>query len=311
MIVGWLAAGAAGLVVTIIASRRAVNYASALALGLGVSPFLVGVSLMAIGTDLPEMANSVVASASGHGDINLGDSIGSAVTQLTLVLGILPFAVGSFAVGRQRVLWVGLATTVVLALAGILSGDGRLSRLDAALLVGSWALATVVLLTRRHVATDPAMVVPTGRAGRLILATLVSLAFVGGGATVTVTAVIRIAESFGAPEFLVSFFGLAIGTSLPELVVDVAALRAGQRDLAIGDVFGSSLVDSTLALGLGPLLFPTAVTATYGLVAGLAAAPMILCVTLVLAVRRRHDRWSGILLLVLYASFYPVMLGLG
>ncbi|MDH3307367.1 MAG: sodium:calcium antiporter, partial [Acidimicrobiia bacterium] len=87
----WAAGAVVGLLVAIAASKRAVRYASALALGFGVSPFLVGVTLMSIGTDLPEMANSIMASVSGHGDINLGDSIGSAVTQLTLVLGILPF----------------------------------------------------------------------------------------------------------------------------------------------------------------------------------------------------------------------------
>ena len=306
----WAAGAVVGLLVAIAASKRAVRYASALALGFGVSPFLVGVTLMSIGTDLPEMANSIMASVSGHGDINLGDSIGSAVTQLTLVLGILPFVVGAFPVGRRRVLVVGGLAAAVLALAGVLASDGFLSRTDGLLLVSAWIVATVVLVIWRPVAAEAALVVPASRSVVLVFQALGSLALVGAGAALTVSATIRLAEAVGAPEFLVSFFGLALGTSLPELVVDLTALRAGQRDMAIGDAFGSSLVDGSLALGIGPVVAPTLVTARYGAVAALGAAPIVLLVALVLAYRRRHTRWSGALLLLLYASFFPLLLAL-
>jgi hypothetical protein len=89
-----IAAIVGGFAVTVVASRRAVSDAAVLAAGTRLPPFLVGITLLAIGTDLPEIANSIVASVTGHGDINVGDSVGSAATQMTLVLGLLPILGG-------------------------------------------------------------------------------------------------------------------------------------------------------------------------------------------------------------------------
>src|SRR5918993_1252584 len=81
-----------GLAVALVASDRAVAYTRALAAALGAPPFIVGVVLVSIGTDLPELANSIAAHAEGEGDVNVGDSVGSALTQYTFVLGLFPLA---------------------------------------------------------------------------------------------------------------------------------------------------------------------------------------------------------------------------
>ena len=88
----WLLAIVVGLSVTVIGSNSAVTDATKLAVGTRLPPFFIGMTLLALGTDLPEMANSIVASYTDNGDVNVGDSLGSAITQLTLVLGVLPFA---------------------------------------------------------------------------------------------------------------------------------------------------------------------------------------------------------------------------
>ena len=85
---------AVGLTVALVASSRAVNEARELALGLGAPPFVVGFVLVAVGTDLPEIANSITAHLQGEGDINVGDSIGSVLTQYTLILGLIPLLAG-------------------------------------------------------------------------------------------------------------------------------------------------------------------------------------------------------------------------
>jgi len=97
----WIAAISIGLTVTIGGSRSAVIDATKLAAGNRLPPFFVGMTLLAIGTDLPEIANSIVASYTNHGDINVGDSVGSAATQLTLVLGLLPFTGYAIALGDR------------------------------------------------------------------------------------------------------------------------------------------------------------------------------------------------------------------
>lgn len=305
-----LAAAVVGLGLAIWASRRAVDAVSQLALGFGVSPFVVGLVILSIGTDLPEIANSIVASVNGNGDINVGDSVGSAVAQLTLVLGSLPFFVGAFAVSKSRIRAVGLATVGVLVLLAFVTADGALSRTDGLLLVGLWIVITTLLATRRLVASEPALTVQPSRSGRLVIVTVVFLLAVTAGAMVAVFSLIEVAELLGVSEFAISFFGLAIGTSLPEFIIDITALRRGQRDLAIGDIFGSSLVDVTLSVGIGPAIAPVLVTAVYARWASLLAAGAILAVTVILITRPRHTRWTGLALLVIYGLMYPLLLRL-
>ena len=86
----------------------------------------------------------------------------------------------------------------------------------------------------------------------------------------------------------------------PELIVDITALRRGQRDLAIGDVFGSSLVDATLSIGIGPIVAPTFVDQALGVRGGLVALGAVLFVTVLLGLRRRHTRLTGVVLIGLY-----------
>ena len=279
-------------------------------------PFIVGMTLLAVGTDLPEIANSVVASASGHGDINVGDSVGSAATQATLVLGLLPFLGGSLATPGRRPFATGLFAAISLVLVAVLVADGFLSRANGALLVGVWLVGSWA----SYRAARP---VPRGRpggprprgwrrrhgsAGRLVTLTLVSLLVVGAGATLAVVGTIEIAEQLGAPEFLISFFALSLGTSLPELVVGLTAARQGESALAVGDILGASFADATLSVGIGPLLFPVAVTASAAVPAALAAAVAVAAVTVMLIRSDRHEHWTGAFALALYLLFYVVLI---
>ncbi|NNF68863.1 MAG: sodium:calcium antiporter, partial [Acidimicrobiia bacterium] len=256
MIALWIGMIVLGLGLAIYASRRAVGHASALAAGTRIPPFFIGVTLLAIGTDLPEIANSIVSSVSGHGDLNVGDGVGSTVTQVTLVLAILPLVGGSFVVGRSRVLAPGLLTAGALLGIAALLGDGHFSRSDGIILMLMWVLASAIVWFRNPPGAEPAMPVPSRRKTFHAANTLMSLALVGAGATAAVFGFIEISEEFGVPEFIIAFFAASLGTSLPELVVDITALRQKQRDMAVGDIFGSSLIDSTLAIGIGPAIAP-------------------------------------------------------
>lgn len=307
----WAAITVAGLYVTIIASRHAVDHAVRLATSVGVPPFVVGITVMSVGTDLPEVANSIVASLGGHGDLNVGDSIGSAMTQVTLGLGLLPLLAGAFAIGRIRVRVVGALTVGALAVGALLVADGDLARSDGAILVGMWLLATGIVWRFAPSEEQVELPLAAGRRLRHAVLTIVWLGLVGAGAAAAVTGIVRIAEELAVPLYLVSFFGAAIGTSLPEIVVDVTALRRGQADLAVGDIFGSSMVDATLSLGIGPLVAPTLVTAGLAVRGSLAAACVIAIATILLTRREQHTAATGIVLLLLYLACYPLLLAGG
>jgi len=138
-----------------------------------------------------------------------------------------------------------------------------------------------------------------------------ALAIVAVGATVAVESLVRLAEELGVPEFLLGFFGASVGTSAPELVVDLTALARGAPGIAFGDAFGSSLVDATLTVGLGATVAPAEVTPRLAVAGSVYSMAAVAAVSSILAVRRRHDKRSGGVFVSLYAFAYVVLLTIG
>lgn len=296
-----------GLVVALLASDRAVAYTRALAAALGAPAFLVGVVLVSIGTDLPELANSVAAHLQGEGDVNVGDSVGSTLTQYTLVLGLFPlFAI--VPIDRRQVGLVTVFTIAGLSLTALFVSDGWLGRWDGLALVTAWAAFTAALvrLLPGQELDDPPEVRQQGTLRQSAIV-LLALGVVGFGATVAVRALVRVAELAGVPEFAIAFFGASLGTSAPEIAVDVTALMRGSPGIALGDALGSSLVDATLSIGVGPIVAPAEVTPRLAVVGTIYALVAVAAVGTLLAVRRRHDRRSGAVLVGLYALAYVVL----
>lgn len=133
------------------------------------------------------------------------------------------------------------------------------------------------------------------------------LAVVGFGATIAVESFTRASDRVGAPEFLASFFVLSLGTSLPELVIALRAVRRSAERLALGDLLGSSFVDATLSPGIGPLLFPTALSAGPART-NLLIALIVAVVTAILALDVTHRWATGFALILLYLTLYPALL---
>lgn len=299
---------AIGFVISVMASRKAVTHTADLAAGTRLPPFVVGFTLLAIGTDLPEIANSIVASISGHGDLNVGDSVGSAATQATLVLGLLPIIGGAFVVSKRRVVRIGIATVFALVLGVALMADGQLSRLDAIVLVTSWIIGTAITWGPPPTGTQMPLRLEAAAKMKKIFVVLLALASVGVATMAAVWGLTVLAEAISVPEYIVAFFLASVGTSLPELVVEITAIRQHQSELAIGDALGSSFVDSTLSIGIGPLIAPVAVTSSLVVPGSLAAAAAIGLVALIMSTRGRHDWRTGIVFVLVYLAFYFVLL---
>lgn len=300
MIFVWVLGLVVGVAVAAASSRRAVGAALETSESLGISAGLVGLSIMAVGTDLPEIANSIIASLSGHGDLNVGDSTGSALTQITLILAVLMLAAGltlDLDHSESKVaVSTGLMTTAALVVLAIMLSDGTLGRADGIVLVSAW-FVSLVWMARRNRGGDRAPRVPDDRVGRAIARTLGWLSLVGVAATVIVRSFLEITDALGVPEFLASSIVLALGTSLPELVVDWTAIRRGAAALAIGDLFGSSLVDATLSVGIGPIIRPTAVS-TQAMTGALVIAVGVSVATLAVALVTSRRGLAGSLLAV-------------
>ena len=302
MIVVWLLVLVVSLAAAALGSRRAVTAALDASRTSNIPPGIIGLTVMAVGTDLPEIANSIVAAFGGHGDLIVGDAAGSALTQITLIFGLLCLGAAPIHADRNTVLTIGTMTTAALLIAALMSRDGVLARWEGAALVVAWVLA-IILAERRRSPSTPSVEPPTanGSTGRHVLVALGWLLVVGVAATGVVESFIEISDRLGIPELIASAIVLSLGTSLPELVVDWTAIRRGAVALAIGDLFGSSLLDATLALGIGPALRAVTVSPTAA-TACLIAAMGVMAATVIAGSRPSHGRSSATLLFLVYGA---------
>lgn len=271
---------------------------------------MVGLLLVSIGTDLPEIANDIISSALGHGDITVGDSLGSVLAQITLILGLTPFLGGMFKVKRREIAVIGACEVLALILVVSIVKTGYISRMNALFLVASWPI--FMLITRKVTAknvTEKEHAVPRTDRRTSYHFVAASLGFIGVaiGAYVVIRSVITLSAAFRVPEYLISFFVVAIGTSLPELVVELTAIRKKQYKLAIGDSVGSCIVDATLSCGIGPLLFPISVSGELAMITGLYAILASTVVILTLALREKVDKKAGALFIFLYLLSYTTL----
>jgi len=302
----WIAGIIGGVLLMVLSSDKAVEHSLSLAATLGISPLMIGLLLVSVGTDLPEIVNSIVSCALGHGNINAGDSIGSVLTQITLVLGLLPFFGRGFRVKKREILVAGICEVLALMLVFSMAEKGYITRINALLLVGSWPMYMLLTkgVTRRSVKTkDYKRYVLRGKFYHISVAML-SFAGVAVGAYAMVKSAIALSATLGIPEYILSFFMLSIGTSLPELAVDLVAIRKKEYEVAIGDIIGSCIVDATLSIGIGQVFFPQTIAANLASTTILYTIFASFVVILILALREKMDRKAGAIFMMLYALSY-------
>jgi len=134
-----------GLVLLVYSSNKAIDHSIKIALEWGISPFVTGLILVSIGTDFPEIVNSITSSSLGHADISLGDSLGSVLTQMTLVIGLLPFLGKKFKVERKQIAIIGACEVLALILAVSIAEKGYITRINALFLVASWPIFLLLI----------------------------------------------------------------------------------------------------------------------------------------------------------------------
>ena len=299
----WIALFILGVSLLAFSAEKAVENSINAASALGVSPLMIGLIIVSLGTDFPEITNSIISSAFGHGDINVGDSFGSILAQMTLVLGLLALVGGRFKVKREEITVMGACELLALIASVSMVEKGYISWINAVFLVASWP---ILMLITKSVMKKPDVTLHTEQKpfSHLMLAIL---GFIGVavGSYIVINSVITLSDVLNVPEYLISFFIVAIGTSLPELVVDLTAIRKKQYEIAIGDVIGSSIIDAGLSIGIGPLIFgKITVSGRLAETTGLYALLCSFLVISILALRKKLDAKAGVLFIVLYCLAY-------
>jgi len=301
----------AGLALLAYCGDKAVENSAIIALQLGIPSLMIGLLLVSLGTDLPEIINSIVASALNHGDINIGDSLGSVLAQITLVLGLLPLLAGTFKVQRNEVVIMGVCEVLALMLAVSIAEKGTISQINGLFLVVSWPIFILLIRnsTIKKANKKEEQAPPPANKSRFHHFGIAVLGFTGVaiGSFIVIESVIMLSSVFHISEYIISFFVVAIGTSLPELVVDLTALRRKQYELAIGDIMGSCIIDACFSIGIGPLIFPVEVTGNLVMVTGLYAIFVSATVIMTLTLREKVDRKTGVFFIFLYLLSYSTL----
>ena len=246
----------AGLLLLLWSADRFVAGAAATARSLGVSPLMIGLTIVSFGTSAPEILVSLAAAREGTPLLAVGNAVGSNITNIGLVLGVtallVPLPVPKAIVRKEGPWFFGSA---LLALAAF--WDGALSRLESLLLLAVLGAFAVALLRRPETADaeDDSDLPAYGR-GAALLWLLLGLALLLLAADLLVWSASTLARAMGVSELVIGLTVVAIGTSLPELAATAGAALKGHTDIAVGNVLGSNILN-ILAVMAVPGLFGT------------------------------------------------------
>lgn len=302
-----------GLVVLVVGAELLVRGASRLAVSFGVSPLVVGLTVVAFGTSAPEMAVSVGSALAGSPDLAIGNVLGSNIANILLILGIsaliTPLLVDEQIIRQEIPIMIGVsALLVVMAL------DGRLSLLESAILFGLVLAYTLFLVVQsrrasKGVQNEFETGIPTSTWDRhwSVQLTLIAvgLAMLVVGADWLVDAAVAFARAFGVSDLVIGLTIVAVGTSMPEIATSIVAAMRGQRDIAVGNVVGSNVFNILAVLGL------TGIVSGAGLPVSEAARNFDLWVMLAVAFAclpimitgREIARWEGGIFLGYYVAY--------
>jgi cation:H+ antiporter len=202
----------------------------------------------------------------------------------------------------------------VVILSVLLAADGYVSRIDGLLLIVIWGVSMIILrkFAEQPVILDESIELEEPKEKLPLILGNLFLGFIGIGigSYIVIESAVTVSRVLGISEYIISFFLVSLGTSLPELVVGVAAIRKKHFDLAVGDIIGGCIVDATIAIGIGPIFWPIEVSGRSVLVTGLYAAVISAIVVGVLSWRGVNDKRTGGLFVLLYLSSYllPIFL---
>ena len=257
-----------GLVLLVFGADVLVGGAARIATRFGISPLVVGLTVVAFGTSAPELAVSVTAALSPEGgaDVALGNVVGSNIFNVLFILGLAAL-VSPLVVQRQLVRIDVPLMILACGACWLMALDGAITRLDGAILFGA-LLAYTFLLVRiaRRSGDAPDEEVPSDAKGALTARLPIQLGMIVAGLAMLVVGsgwlvdgAVAFARLFGVSELIIGLTIVAAGTSLPELATSVIAAYRGQRDIAVGNVVGSNIFNVFCVLGVSSMISPRGV----------------------------------------------------
>lgn len=275
---------------------------------LGVSQMIIGLTIVAMGTSMPEAAVSITASIKNTADIAVGNIIGSNILNILIILGmtslLIPIKVEE-AFRIKNIPFMGV-TTVILLIMGMTGNV--ISRVEGILFCVIFAGYMVYLFQTAK--SDRKCEEEKNITWKSVLKDILLIILGGGlvvlGSNVAVDAATEIAKILGMSEKFIGLTIVALGTSLPELVTSLTAARKGNADMAIGNIVGSNIFNILFVLGISSIIVPISYPQSF-LIDGIAAIAAVLIFWLYALRFKRLDLKSGILMLAGYTGYFAYL----
>lgn len=301
----------AGIALLFVGGEGLLRGSVAIAQRAGISPLLVGMTIVAAGTSAPELVVSVNAALAGSPDIALGNVVGSNICNIMLILGVsaalVPIAVNPLEIRRDLKVLIG--ATVALVVIVLIGEVGRVAALGLLVAQVVYVVGSYVVERRRPSAVSELYEHETEQLGGKPKSIWLNVAFVVGGALVLVlgsnllvAGASEIARALGVSEAIIGLTLVALGTSLPELATSVVSAARGHSDVAVGNVIGSNIFNSLLIVGAAGLVAPLTVPDAIAEFDVWIMLAVVLIASFVLW-RGRMARWVGVVSVAGYVAY--------
>lgn len=301
-----------GLALLLVGGRLLVSASVDTARRLSVSPLVVGLTLVAWGTSAPELALNLISATKGRGDLALGNVVGANICNIALVLGLCALIRPLIVQARLIRVEIGLNAAILVALAG-LGLAGPFSRLHAGLMLGIFVIYSLwtIISAMRQARDEPQATIgdDPGVAARPMGWPMIAACFAGGlallsfGGSFASDGASGAAIALGVPAAIVGVTIVSIGTTLPEMVTGVLAVRKGQTDLAMGNALGSCIFNAGAIFGIAGLIAPPAADTSLTLPLAFMGLLAVALIPISRTFGRTVSRLEGALLLASYVAF--------
>ncbi|MBW6440926.1 calcium/sodium antiporter [Patescibacteria group bacterium] len=327
----WLFVFIISLVVLIKAADYFTESSEKIGIDLKIPPFIVGIAIVSIGTSLPELATALIAVSKGQTEIAVANAVGSCVANILLIVGIASIVAKKMSIKRSLINLdlplLATATTIAL----FTFSDQIVTFREGVILMITYAVYTFYIFSSKHERKILNHISDKKESSHekkdlknklkkiwnfkpkveigVILTLIISSFFIYLGASYTVESIVNIATILNIGTALVAMSAVAIGTSLPELVVSVGAVRKKKYEIALGNVFGSNIFNILVVVGLPALISDLKIdnlTYIYGI-------PFLIAATILYifsGISRKIYNWEGMMYLILYLLFITKIFGI-
>lgn len=310
----WIALIVLGFILLIKGADLLVEGASNTAKKFHIPEIIIGLTIVSIGTSLPELFVSIKSAIGGYPDMAVGNVVGSNIANLLLILGTSAI-IKTVAFKREtRLIEIPICLAVSIVFM-ILSNIGQdITRIDAAILVAlfiAFIIYTIVMAVKgeefdkEDEQTEEVVEEKTTDSTiKNIIYIILGIVLLKFGGDFTVDNAVNVANFFGLSEKLISVTILAVGTSLPELVTSVSAAIKGKSDIAIGNIIGSNIFNMLLIIGVSALIKPITYNLSYNIdMIFVLVATLVLALFPIIPPKNKMSRGNGIIYVILYAVY--------